>query len=310
MLTRLDYVQEEPSKGGVADCATRWMVATGVATAGRWHCHAEAAQAQERIQPWPMISFCHGGAYVATTDESRRLVDGTAILAVRGGQRYLTRGASRGAPFGTSLSIHPDLLTDILGDTARTNEHGFQGLVGPISPALRIQEAALFSSLAGLNGRGNLWFEEQVIALFATAVAQLGAKPLPGKSDAASKARDIVEAAKAVLADHFRGPISVADVAKRVGISSLYLCRLFRRIEASSLHQYVIWLRLNAAIEELADARSLSDVAYSLGFAQHSHFSETFRRRFGRTPSAVRNELRRSGRTASELRGASRPAPD
>ncbi|HEV3076017.1 MAG TPA: AraC family transcriptional regulator [Thermoanaerobaculia bacterium] len=310
LLTRLDYVQEEPSKGGVADCATRWMVATGVATAGRWHCHAEAAQAEERIQPWPMISFCHGGAYVATTDETRRLVDGTAILAVRGGQRYLTRGASRGAPFGTSLSIHPDLLTDILGDTARTDEHGFQGLVGPISPALRIQEAALFSSLAGLDGRGNLWFEEQVIALFATAVAQLGAKPLPGKSDAASKARDIVEAAKAVLADHFRGPISVADVAKRVGISSLYLCRLFRRIEASSLHQYVIWLRLNAAIEELADAGSLSDVAYSLGFAQHSHFSETFRRRFGRTPSAVRNELRRSGRTASELRGAGRPAQD
>jgi AraC-like DNA-binding protein len=286
------------------------MVTTGVATAGRWQCHLDAAQAPERTQPWPMISFCHGGAYVATTDESRRLVDGTAILAVRGGQQYLTRGASRGASFGTSLSIHPDLLAGILGDTAQTNEHGFPGLGGPLSPALRIQEASLFSSLAGLTARGNLWFEEQVIELFATAVARLGSESPPGRSHGESKGRVIVEAAKAVLADHFREPISVADVAKRVGISPFHLCRLFRRIEASSLHQYVIWLRLNAAIEELADARSLSDVAYSLGFAQHSHFSETFRRRFGRTPSAVRNELRRSGRIASELRGTGRPAPD
>lgn len=152
--------------------------------------------------------------------------------------------------------------------------------------------------------------EEPQRGVAGCATRQFGAKPLPGKSDAAGKAREIVEAAKAVMADHFRGPIRVADVAKRVGISSFYLCRLFRRIEASSLHQYVIWLRLNAAIEELAGARSLSDVAYSVGFAQHSHFSETFRRHFGRTPSAVRSELRRSGRTASELRGASRPAPD
>jgi AraC family transcriptional regulator len=46
---------------------------------------------------------------------------------------------------------------------------------------------------------------------------------------------------------------------------------------------------LRAALERLAEPGvDLIDIALDLGFSSHSHFTECFRRNFGKTPSAVR----------------------
>ena len=48
-------------------------------------------------------------------------------------------------------------------------------------------------------------------------------------------------------------------------------------------------LRLHASLEMLRDtSRDLSTIALDLGFADHSHFTMAFRRRFGVTPSGWR----------------------
>jgi len=58
------------------------------------------------------------------------------------------------------------------------------------------------------------------------------------------------------------------------------------------LHAYRNQLRLRAALESLAERHAdLTGIALDLGFSSHSHFTETFRRTFGRTPSSVRRSL-------------------
>lgn len=45
-----------------------------------------------------------------------------------------------------------------------------------------------------------------------------------------------------------------------------------------------------AALEKLAERGvDLTDIALDLGFSNPSHFTESFRRNFGKTPSAVRD---------------------
>jgi AraC family transcriptional regulator len=77
-----------------------------------------------------------------------------------------------------------------------------------------------------------------------------------------------------------------------VGSSVFHLARIFKVRTGFSLHTYRTQLRLRAALERLREpGLDLIDIALDLGFSSHSHFTETFRRSFGKTPSAVRESL-------------------
>ena len=88
------------------------------------------------------------------------------------------------------------------------------------------------------------------------------------------------------------------DIGAAVGSSRFHLARTFRRVTGSSMHQYLISLRLRAALGLLeAGHRGISEVALAVGFSSHSHFSHVFRSVFGATPG----EFRRSSSVVGDL---------
>jgi AraC family transcriptional regulator len=107
---------------------------------------------------------------------------------------------------------------------------------------------------------------------------------------------DHVEAAKTYLAGRMSERVTLDDVARAVGASPFHLARLFRRRTGAPLHRYLMCLRLRASLERLADgANDLTSLAIELGFSSHSHFTDSFRREFGRTPSDMRRGASRRG---------------
>ena len=77
-----------------------------------------------------------------------------------------------------------------------------------------------------------------------------------------------------------------------MGASVFHLARTFRRRTGFSLHAYRNQLRVRTALEHLASpGTDLVALALDLGFSSHSHFTETFRRGFGVTPSEARRSL-------------------
>jgi AraC-like DNA-binding protein len=60
------------------------------------------------------------------------------------------------------------------------------------------------------------------------------------------------------------------------------------------VHRYLTQLRLAQALLELPRATDLTALALEVGFGNHSHFTATFRRAFGCTPSAFRGATRRT----------------
>ena len=84
-------------------------------------------------------------------------------------------------------------------------------------------------------------------------------------------------------------PTNLTDMAAEIGMSAHYFCRAFRMTMGVSPYQFMLTQRIELAKTRLLSGeQDLSSLAVELGFSSHSHFSSTFRRVAGCTPSGYR----------------------
>jgi AraC family transcriptional regulator len=84
----------------------------------------------------------------------------------------------------------------------------------------------------------------------------------------------------------------LAEVARLVGVHPMHLSRLFRRRYGCSMGEFVRRRRIAWACGQLADdSLTIAGIAAMAGFADHAHFTRTFRRLTGCTPTWFRNRV-------------------
>lgn len=81
--------------------------------------------------------------------------------------------------------------------------------------------------------------------------------------------------------------ISREEIAEAVSLSPDRLSHLFREQSGITIRRYLLWLRLRAAVEEMALKDSLTDIAHTAGFADSAHLSRTFKQMLGLAPSEL-----------------------
>lgn len=76
---------------------------------------------------------------------------------------------------------------------------------------------------------------------------------------------------------------SLSAAAERSGVflSPSRLRHLFVEQTGLAFRTYLLWLRLNRALEVYSSGRSLTEAAHAAGFADSAHLSRVFRRTFG-----------------------------
>ncbi|AWI85227.1 AraC family transcriptional regulator [Alloyangia pacifica] len=116
-------------------------------------------------------------------------------------------------------------------------------------------------------------------------------KPQPGIT-LGFKTRDpIVLRALQLMQQTIDTPLSVEEIARRIGHSKRQLERHFRTALDISPQAAFLNIRLSLAHHLLLTAeKSIAQVAVDCGFCDSSHLSRMFRRRFGCTPQALRQE--------------------
>jgi AraC family transcriptional regulator len=83
--------------------------------------------------------------------------------------------------------------------------------------------------------------------------------------------------------------IGLGELAAVAGMRSHYFCRAFRLSLGVPPYRFLINRRIERAKLLLSSTdTSITGIALSLGFANHAHFSTTFRRTVGRSPAAYR----------------------
>ena len=82
-------------------------------------------------------------------------------------------------------------------------------------------------------------------------------------------------------------PVSLDAVAASVRLSPSRFLHLFTLSVGVPLRPYVLWLRFQRGARELGRGKSVADAAYAAGFSDAAHFTRTFRRMIGATPSQI-----------------------
>ena len=83
--------------------------------------------------------------------------------------------------------------------------------------------------------------------------------------------------------------MSLEELARACGRSQAAMSRLFSAAVGMSLRDYHGWLKQRRVYGLLCSQRSLTDVAQTAGFVDSPHFSRTFQRWYGQSPSFSRD---------------------
>lgn len=194
------------------------------------------------------------GAMVPSENTHQFEIDGTAILAHLFVEPESKAGRALTARYGSSAVTRLD--TDAAGAAA-------QSLFGALQ------------SRASTDG---------MIEAATSAIAALsGAATAPGDEldPRLGRALDYIRS-------NIRKPIALGDVAAAVALSESRFRHLFVAGTGSSFRAYLLWLRINLAIEAVMSGASWTEAAHDAGFADSAHLTRTHKRMFGIEPTAIR----------------------
>lgn len=94
---------------------------------------------------------------------------------------------------------------------------------------------------------------------------------------------------KDFLTANFSEPPGLTDVAAAVDIHPTHLARVFRQFESCTVGDYVRAARIRFAQQRMLESNEpLVEIALAAGFADQTHFTRSFKRVTGLTPSQFR----------------------
>ncbi|HEX4945545.1 MAG TPA: AraC family transcriptional regulator [Blastocatellia bacterium] len=109
--------------------------------------------------------------------------------------------------------------------------------------------------------------------------------------------------ARDLLESRFTENLSLSEVARNVGVHPVHLAQSFHKTYASTVGEYVRKLRIDYACRELMlSDRPIVEIALTAGFCDQSHFTRTFKRLIGISPTQYRE--------ANHSQGVPRPRPN
>jgi AraC-like DNA-binding protein len=275
------------------------VFASPLVRVGRWRCPADnpifydSGPASDTLFVFP-----REGVWIQHEGGEPFVADANTVTYYNKGQAYSRQKLSARGDHCEWFAVAPEAVAETLAahDPAAIDRPGapFRFSHGPSDPDSYLRQRLVFEHVSQEPRADRLFVEEAVLSVLGD-VAKLAYTHQGMQPVARTRPRrdvDLVEAARDVIARRFTDDLSLSDIASEVGSSVFHLARVFKARTGFSLHAYRNQLRLRAALERLADRDvDLIDIALDLGFSSHSHFTETFRRSFGKTPSAVRESL-------------------
>ena len=191
-------------------------------------------------------------------------------------------------PVHCMLWLLPRAALDVLADDA--NVPRIDGL--PHAPGVGFADETIrhlnLAAIAALQRPGQVsrLFVDHLILAFAAHVAQTyggmqtGPRLVKGGLAPWQERR-----AKEMLVADLAGATPLAEIATACGLSPDHFARAFRRSTGLAPHAWLLKARVEYAMTLLRQAdSSLSEIALSCGFADHSHFSRVFTRQTGQSP--------------------------
>ncbi len=241
----------------------------------------ECASATQLVFPYRGVFVRHVGT-VHTVAEANQLV------FFNDAQEYAVSHPVAGGDACLSIAIDQELLRELspgdqLADGAATVFRAARRAIDPRAQAL----VALLRHGLTQGAIETLEAETLVLTLIRRSLGERTSHA-PTSSYGRQK---LVDRTKLLLATDPARRWTLAEIARAIGVSPVYLTQVFAQVEGIPLYRYQLRLRLARALDLLADGDDLTTLGLQLGFSSHSHFSAAFRQLYGRTPAEFRRAV-------------------
>ena len=245
-----------------------------------------------------IIVFPRTSVIITHAGQQPIIGDPNVVMFYNQGQRYRRGKLSEQGDICDWFAFAPQLVIEALRPVdPRVDDRWERPFVfshGPSTSKLYLQQRLLVDALSGPNPPDLLTLEEKMLAILQQAVQIRYQQKRPSAHKIGSthqSHKELVAGAKAILATRYAESLSLEMLAEALFTSPYHLCRIFRQETGLTIHNYLNQMRLRASLEPVAAKEtSLTELSLALGFANHSHFSASFRRAFGVPPSHLRQK--------------------
>ncbi|MPY89482.1 MAG: helix-turn-helix domain-containing protein [Luteitalea sp.] len=228
---------------------------------------------------WATLCLTIDGGYCMDWQRSRLRCGPAALVFQPPGEIYSARISGDGSHC-LQFSVNPHVLQSIdegLSDWER--------LRAPRRPPPHWLAFELRRELELGDDLSATSVEAAIVAL----LAELAEVP---SLEALSTPPPWLERVREQLHDEFRQRHTLENLARTPGIHRVHLAREFRRCFGCTVGHYIRQRRVEFACHRLvASPDSLSRIAFDAGFADQSHFTNTFRRLVGVSPGVFRGHF-------------------
>ena len=230
------------------------------------------------------ISFVRKGSFgYHSRGRAHELVAGSLLVGFPGAEFCCTHDHVCGDEC-LSFFFGPELV-DTIGDRRETWQ---VGAAPPLAELMVLGELAQ----AAADGTSDVGLDEAGQLLAHRFVEVVSGKTRKQVAVSARDRRRAVETALWIDA-HSQEEIELEDAAAQAGVSAFHFLRAFSAVLGVTPHQYLLRSRLRHAARLLADdERSVTDIAYDVGFADLSNFVRSFHRAAGVPPLKFRQASR------------------
>lgn len=209
---------------------------------------------------------------------------------------------------GSAFAYGPGIPHEITADPIDPPAKYFIDFTGRLAPAL-LRRAALSptphriaSDPLGITqtlesllryGQRQTPHRQAICSKLLDLLALTLSEPTSGSPLDAGNARDTFQRSQQIIETHALQLHSLADIAAACHLDAAYLCRLFSRFGQISPYRYLMTRKMNHAAALLARSGGLvKDVARQIGYDDPFHFSRTFKRTLGVSPTALTSRHR------------------
>jgi AraC-like DNA-binding protein len=133
----------------------------------------------------------------------------------------------------------------------------------------------------------HLYLESKALELVALTFAQIGVEGKNSSSRPLLRPDDVarIHHARDILVDNMDEPPSLLALARQVGLNDFKLKAGFRQVFGTTAFGYLHDQRMERARQLLEERRfNVTEIACTVGYANPSHFSAAFKRKFGVNP--------------------------
>ncbi len=275
----------------------RTLFKSAVACIGDYRCQAcDPGRGPEECNTVPGIALVRRGSFVKHLGSRRVVVDAGSAVFFNAWESYRVSHPAgcgdRCSVFHLSDSVLREVLSATDPAAADREFRVFSRTHDAVGPAAYLAHRILLRAIDE-GACEPLAADEAALEIAAAVLAGRRSESSTPRSDQRADTqrahRDLAADARVALNRRLGERISLDDLAREVHSSPYHLARVFRAQTGSTIRRHRDRLRVRASLDAIAGGETdLTRLALSLGYCDHSHFTNAFRREFGTTPSSVR----------------------